>query len=236
VFFTTRSPLVPDDADDGYYDVYEWTAGGIGLVSPPGAGIGDVQYLDSTPDGSRAFLALHETVLGSDVDAGQLDVYASVLNGGLPAGTGVGAGDGSSLGEEGGLGPAVEMPDRPTPGSTTPKTDERTPGPGGRKLVIGAARLAFLQRRLAVRIGVPRAGRVSLSLRDTRTKRVLAKGGRRFSRKASGVVRLRLTKAGRARLEKGGRIRAVLDARLTARDGSVVGGRSSLTLKVRRNG
>jgi hypothetical protein len=78
VFFETTDALVPEDADSGQTDVYEYhpSDGGVTLVSPPGDAPFPSLYVDSSVSGDDVFFLTAETVDPSrDTDGARIDLY-----------------------------------------------------------------------------------------------------------------------------------------------------------------
>jgi hypothetical protein len=84
-FFSTKEALVPEDVN-GSMDLYEWDEGRLSLVSS-GVGKGELIFDGATPDGSSVFFRTTDTLLPSDRDGGEMDVYAARIGGGFPEGT-----------------------------------------------------------------------------------------------------------------------------------------------------
>jgi hypothetical protein len=81
VFFDTPDALVSRDTNVAKRDVYEWTPGGVSLVSS-GRSQDDSFFLDSSADGQDVFFATSEGLVGTDKD-GSYDVYDARVGGGF---------------------------------------------------------------------------------------------------------------------------------------------------------
>ena len=80
VFFDSPDQLIPADGNDAR-DVYEWTPGGLFLISS-GQGKKDSFFLDSSADGSDVFFATAEGLDPRDSDS-SYDVYDARVGGGF---------------------------------------------------------------------------------------------------------------------------------------------------------
>jgi hypothetical protein len=80
VFFSSRDPLVPRDAN-GEQDVYEWHDGAINLVSS-GSGKG-ASFLGASRSGRDVFFFTTERLVGWDTDPFS-DIYDARIGGGFP--------------------------------------------------------------------------------------------------------------------------------------------------------
>ncbi len=199
VFFTTAEQLVPQDLNQEA-DVYEWTEGGLSLVSAGTPGI-PAEYLGVTPDGSTVLFRTAATLLPRDRDGGELDIYAARIGGGFAEPTPAGC-------EEDGC-------------AAAPGTQSTRNRPGGkvakRRLELGpidAAALRQLARRGSTILlaEVPAPGRLSARGRARIGKRPLTVASGEAEVKEAGPVRLRLrlTRTAQARLAAGGDLRVAL--------------------------
>jgi Tol biopolymer transport system component len=94
VFFTSAEGLVAEDTD-GFNDVYEWTGGTIGLVTPATCSSACSATFDAvSDDGNTVVFSTAEQLSGSDTDS-RVDIYSQEVGGGTPLlislGTGCGA-------------------------------------------------------------------------------------------------------------------------------------------------
>ncbi|MGN6372473.1 MAG: TolB family protein [Solirubrobacteraceae bacterium] len=81
VFFDSRDPLVPSDSN-GEYDVYQWRAGHLELISSGTAAV-ESAFADASPDGKNVFFKTGQKLIGQDVDEG-VDLYDAREGGGYP--------------------------------------------------------------------------------------------------------------------------------------------------------
>jgi hypothetical protein len=63
-------------------DVYEWAEGSLGLVSP-GTGEAESEFAGASADGATVLFRTTKTLLPSDQDGGEADLYAARLGGGF---------------------------------------------------------------------------------------------------------------------------------------------------------
>jgi hypothetical protein len=208
VFFTTDEPLVPQDHNE-LEDVYEWTeAGGLCLVSAGTPGF-KAEYVGGTPDGRTILIRTGATLLPSDRDGGEVDIYAARVGGGFPEPAGQ-----AGCGEGGGC----EAPSAGTPHRTLPTAATGKP-------FIGLAPIDAVARRQLVDRGsttllleVPGTGRLTAQgkARIGSHEQVAAIGGA-VAKKAGPVrLRLQLTEAARGSLAHGGDLRVRLVLRMRA--------------------
>jgi hypothetical protein len=89
VFFNTRSPLVPGDAN-GTVDVYQWQEQGSGTCDEPqgcvdlisnGTNPRGAKFFDASPSGNDVFFVTYASI--DPRDPGLVDVYDARVNGGL---------------------------------------------------------------------------------------------------------------------------------------------------------
>jgi hypothetical protein len=83
VFFEAEEGLVPEDAN-GQRDVYEYRDGQVSLISP-GTSPYPSQIIDNSPDGKNVFFTTRDSLVGQDIDGGNVDVYDARVEGGFPA-------------------------------------------------------------------------------------------------------------------------------------------------------
>ncbi len=81
VVFDSSERLVPADSN-GKIDVYEWTGGGVRLISS-GQSSQDSAFLDASVDGFDVFFTTRERLVGQDQDD-LVDVYDARVDGGFP--------------------------------------------------------------------------------------------------------------------------------------------------------
>ena len=163
-FFTTEESLVPEDTNEKF-DVYEYTNGAIGLVTP-----GDQPYKSDfagiSRDGRTAMFATNADLTPDDRNGHGRDLYAARIGGGFP-----------HLEEAGCSSQTCPLPEpagvvRETPPSTVPAARRR-----GRLRLLRVAHRAR-RGRIAVRVSAPAPGLVSgrIWIRRGRRKIVLAAG------------------------------------------------------------
>jgi hypothetical protein len=80
VFFNTPDALVPDDTNERV-DAYEWEGGEVHLLST-GKSTSNSQFVEATPDGTKAFIATRSPLVPQDTDH-NVDIYAASVGGGL---------------------------------------------------------------------------------------------------------------------------------------------------------
>jgi len=234
-FFETARPLLSRDRNTKL-DVYEWEDrdldgnGELRLISP-GRGTTDSKFLDASSSGDDVFFTTRERLVGIDTD-NQVDLYDARVGGGIPAQNPppVSPCEGDEC--QGGL---SGEPLLPGIGSGGGSHGDLRPGP---RPSFSVARLSRAQldklargRRVAVRVRVNRAGRVSLIARaklDTRMRVVdrASKSARRAGRVRLGV---KLSRAALRELTRDGR----LNVRLAVRFAGVREARTS-TLRLQR--
>lgn len=188
-FFTTAEPLVPADVDSKL-DVYEWTGGQLGLVTPA-TGDADSKFGGVSRDGRTVIFGTSETLSPADEDGGDTDFYAARLGGGFPEPEQPSACAGASCSR-----PERAPLARRTPGSTKVPAkhrgrirllDIRSPDAGS---AVG--------RKTSLLVSVPTPGLVSASVWVRQgAKKVLLSRGREGAVKPGKVgMRLQLTAAG----------------------------------------
>jgi hypothetical protein len=219
LFFESRSRLIPEDEDDAY-DVYEWRAGELSLIS---AGDDDAFYVGSDRSGQDVYIATRDRLSWQDRDA-VLDVYTARTGGGIPQPVDSretcsavddqchAAGEGISV-------PAVES-DRATGGN-----------PSIQRVRVVLARPSAKARRWAARTGklivpltttAPTTVRVSARARVAGRARRVGTGSARIPRAGAAKVEVALSKGALRRLRSGGRLTVTLVAKATgARAGSI---------------
>jgi hypothetical protein len=83
VFFVSDDSLVPADSN-GVFDVYEWKAGELFLLST-GTDSQPSILMGATPDGHDVFLSTGEQLVPASQEAGVPAIYDARLDGGFPA-------------------------------------------------------------------------------------------------------------------------------------------------------
>jgi hypothetical protein len=158
VFFESSDALVSQDTN-GQKDVYEWTPGGVALISS-GRSQRASYLLDSSASGDDVFFATTEDLAAADRD-GSYDVYDARAGGGFQKADQAApcAGDGCRAGVSGPV--AV-----PSPGSArfSGAGNEEPPADGpepSAKLKLGSRRVSG--GRLEVSVRIARPGRVTVS-------------------------------------------------------------------------
>jgi hypothetical protein len=187
LFFTHAGALTSDAPDNGEPKVYEWSLGGLALVTPADPGTTSARYVDSSESGDDVFFATSDELVSGDRDGGLQDIYDARVGGGFPPPAG------SSVGADPNPGGGGQVPGK-TIASKSPSIGGGTPIFG--HLTLNGRTLRATRRRvpMSVRISVP--ARVWAALRDGKG-RVLARGSKRLKRRGPAVLKLRLTKAGR---------------------------------------
>jgi hypothetical protein len=199
VFFNSADAVVPEDTD-GEFDVYEWQAGRVRLVSAGDAPSGS-DFMGASADGDSVFFITRDRLVGQDVD-GYKDVYVARVGGGFAS-----------------QNPVAEVPCqgegcRPGP-SSAPSAGgaASTIGGGGDyspRLTVGritARQRGILARRgrLTVRVQVAGPGRIRVrALIGSRT----AGSGSKTARSAGPAsVTLKLSRSARRMVTRRGRLR-----------------------------
>jgi hypothetical protein len=234
-FFETARPLVAEDRNTKV-DVYEWSdrdldgRGELRLISP-GRGTSDSEFLDASASGNDVFFTTREQLVGIDRD-NQVDLYDARVGGGIPAQNPPPA---SPCEGEGCQGAFSGAPSLAGVGSGGASHGNLRPG---RRPSFSVARLSRAQlaqlargRRVAVRVRVSRAGRVSLTARAKLGRRVRAVARASKAARRAGTVHVGLKLARSARRELAGK--GTLNVRLSVRFTGVREARTS-TLRLRR--
>ncbi|HET9198709.1 MAG TPA: hypothetical protein VFN92_10710 [Solirubrobacterales bacterium] len=176
VWFSTAERLLPGDENDAE-DVYEWDRGNLYLVSP-GSGPHPASFAGASADGSTVMFLTTRTLLPSDRDGGDNDLYAARIGGGFP-----------EPGEPGCIEPCERQPVAGAP-------FERPPTEGGGQRRRGRLRIERLPRALAT--GIVRSGRTAIAVHVPVSGLLTARakaGGEVVARGTAGA-----TRAGRAHL------------------------------------
>ncbi|HET7591266.1 MAG TPA: hypothetical protein VFK14_13915 [Solirubrobacterales bacterium] len=205
IFFTTAEALLPQDHNE-LDDVYEWTEGGLGLVSS-GAADAVGSFLDGvTPDVSSVFFTTGDTLLPRDRDGGARDIYAARIGGGFPEPPPPASCEGEACRS------AV-----PPPG---PRVAPRSAAAGNR-LRLGRISAADRRRmaatgRIDLLVEAPRPGHLSAVARARvgRRVRTVAKTAAKVAAPGPLHLRMRLSRPARAHLAGGRKLRLRLRLRL----------------------
>ncbi|HEX2096463.1 MAG TPA: hypothetical protein VHF50_03750 [Solirubrobacterales bacterium] len=83
VYFESRSQLVPEDTNGDHWDVYEWRAGELSLLSRAKAGHHSY-YSGNGKDGRDVFIWTTDRIDPRELDDGSFDVYDLRRGGGFP--------------------------------------------------------------------------------------------------------------------------------------------------------
>lgn len=159
VFFETEEKLLLADQNEKV-DIYEWSAGGLGLLSS-GTATGPAAFAGVSPDGRTAVFSTDASLVPADRDGGEPDLYAARIGGGFPP-------DGSECScQESGATAKIE---RATPASATATAKHRH---GRIKLIKYRVRRipGATGSELVMLLRVPSAGLVSARLVPTQTRR-----------------------------------------------------------------
>jgi hypothetical protein len=158
VFFQSSSALVSQDTN-GQADVYEWTPGGVALISS-GRSQRPSFLLDSSASGDDVFFATTEGLDPGDTD-GAYDVYDARVGGGFKKAD-VAAPCAGDACRSGVSGPGAGSVPGSVRFSGTGNVEAPASGPApSAKLRLGSRRVAG--GRLAVSVSIARPGRVSVS-------------------------------------------------------------------------
>ena len=224
VVFATAESLVAAD-DNTVLDAYEWRDGELELIS---GATGDIGIVDNgfgsgsyfrtapriSPDGQSVFFLTRASLLPQDTNFTGLDYYVARAGGGFPLAAGGSECDAAAGGCQGG-------------GADRVVSDRQTSSPSGgdvvgRRTVLSIGGLGVKARRRAVGSGVlalrvrasqPGVVRVSARGRIGKRTRSLGSASRRFAGPGVAVVELRLSRAARRVLGRGGRLVVSVSAR-----------------------
>lgn len=190
-FFTTTESLAPADVNSKL-DVYEWTDGQLGLVTP-GAEEVDSKFGGVSRDGKTVIFSTSATLSSADLDGGDTDFYAARLGGGFPEQSQPPACDGGSCSRPSRV-PLV----RQSPGSAKVRAGKR-PGKIRLRAIRSPDAGNAIGRKTLLVVAVPVPGLVSASvwIRLGGKKVLLARGRAGTIRPGKVDVTLRLTAAGR---------------------------------------
>ena len=221
IYFETADPLVAEDTDGGYVDVYEWSDGQVRLISPPGNARYDALYVDNSADGSSVFFVTAEPVLPQDVNATR-DLYVAREGGGFPL---VPPTPGCVSDACQGL---LPVPPAPTPPGSRDFTgpgdliEEPDPDPTVRLLAVSSKQRRALVRRgrTAVRVRVSKSGIVAVTATARLGRRSVTVGRDWRSARRAGTVQvpLRLSRQARRQLKQRGRLRLTISVAFSGAD------------------
>jgi hypothetical protein len=212
-FFQTDESLLAEDTN-GVADVYEWTNGQLGLVSPGNQPLRS-DFGGASRDGRTVVFATNASLVGRDNDGESRDLYAARLEGGFAEPSPAPGCDASSC-------PVPAKGRIVRPFFTTmgkPKSK------GGALRVIEVASKAK-KGAIAVVVSAPKPGLVSGQIwtQSKGKKVVLAAGSTRAKRAGKTELKLKLTRSARSATGGGAK-----SAQLTVKQGSST---ASQTVKV----
>jgi hypothetical protein len=219
VFFTTSTPLVPDDTN-GVNDVYVWDDGTPRLLTP-GTSRGASELVGATADARTVFVTSYDDLVPQDVDHGLRDVYALRVDGGFLVPEDAPACRDACQGPIGGPAPAPPVATVSFVGPVDPVADD-DPKPGevrvsGKRTVRGTS--------AKIKVRVPGTGRVKSSGFGLRAVT-------RSARKAGNVnLPVRLSERSRSALKRRGRLTVRATVRYTPTSGEAQTTRLSVTFK-----
>jgi dipeptidyl aminopeptidase/acylaminoacyl peptidase len=213
VVFVTAEALVPQDVNEAA-DIYESTSGGGGsrLVSS-GTGDDSLTYGGISADGRSVFFSTDESLLPSDRDGGDQDLYVARLGGGFAEPPSPPPCEGDAC-----QGPPADRIVRPGPESLTyvePSVSPRRRPFRVRQLDRRSRRLLATTGRATLAVDVPAAGRVSLVARarvDGRPS-VVARAAATAHGPSTVRLRVRLSTPARRALRRLGSLRLTLIVR-----------------------
>ncbi len=206
VFFNSADALVPEDVN-GEFDVYEWEAGRLRLVST-GTSPDGSDFVGASEDGDDVFFITRDRLVGQDAD-GLKDVYDARVGGGFAS-----------------QNPVVEAPcvgeacraalsGRPPAGDPASRA---AGGEGDYARLFSVAGISARQRRLlasrgrvTVRVDVTRPGRIDV--RALRGSKTVGSGSRIAKAAGLAKVTVKLTRSARRSLSRRGRLRLRLVVR-----------------------
>jgi hypothetical protein len=230
VYLTTAERLLVQDINAAD-DVYAWSsAGGLELISP-GKKSHDAVYVGNTPDGLDVFFRTTESFDG--LMGAVPDIWDARVGGGFPLPP---VPPESCAGDDCAAPPSLAAPFT-RPGSTLGSGDERPTAARPRISVAGLSRAARdrLARtgmaRLRVRVSSPGRVRLIARARVGGKATVVGRASRVALKAGSLSIPLRLSRAARSELRRGGRLRLVVDVRH-----SKVAAGQKLTLRLSKDG
>lgn len=212
VFFETASALVASDSNNRI-DVYRWNASGLALITS-GRSKEHSHLVDSGADGRDVFFTTSERLVSEDRDWA-IDIYDARVGGGFPATEIPDPCSGDVCQGVGGSRPALPAPRSEGLGNDPPASSLRT--------TLSLSRLSAAQRRrlagggvVALRVVVPRAGRVALiaTARLEGRTRVVGRATSKAVRRGPLKLRLRLRSTARRALAREGSLRIALAVRI----------------------
>jgi hypothetical protein len=194
-FFSTDEQLLPEDVNNAA-DVYEWADGSLGLISS-GTGSANAKFAGASADGDTVLFKTSESLLPSDRDGGDSDLYAARASGGF-----------STEGPPLQCGAACAPP-RPEMPAVTPRssgyTSKRTRRHLSVRFIQSRAGMRLVSgRRLGVIIWTPIAGRISAKAKTRIGDRAVTAASGTAGALRTGAVRiwLRATSLGRRMLRR----------------------------------
>jgi hypothetical protein len=226
VFFTTADQLVTDDTNQRR-DVYEYADGAVRLVSS-GRSVADSYLVGASSDGVSVFFGTVDSLVASDQDGGNLDIYAARIGGGFSQ-----AIESPASGCDGDAcqGPPTPMPSLPQVSSDAVTGDGDAPVA---RAPSRATRVRFSKvrgvrtgSRIVVGVVAPSAGVIELAgpkVVSVRRK-VRAKGAYRLTVRLRPAIRRALTKRSRVRVQ--------LKVRFRPRSGRASTATATFTVKAR---
>jgi len=158
VVFETAEPLVPEDHNE-VLDVYQWHAGDLGLISS-GTGAIPARFASASPDGETVVFLTAASLLPSDRDGGDRDLYAARPGGGFAE-----EGPAPPSCDRSCPRPAATRIERPVPASATAEP-RRQSKIKLRPIDEDACRDLLHSGRFAIGVVVPEPGRVSAIASD----------------------------------------------------------------------
>jgi hypothetical protein len=218
VFFTSPNDLIAADSN-GARDAYAFRDGELRLIGRASQGTSS-RFLDATPDGGTVFFATDDRIVGTDRDR-EVDIYVTRQGAGYPysAPTAKAPCEG------------VECRDATAPadGAGTVAGSLTFSGRGNvakRPAKVSVSRIkAVIGSVGTLRVRVPGGGRVTTSGAGLRRSHVTAK------RAGTVKVPVRLSKAAKRSLARGGRVDLRAKVRFVPSSGAVQVARAQLTFK-----
>jgi hypothetical protein len=222
IFFQSSDAIVPQDTN-GRYDVYEYNASNAStaLISS-GVSPNDSAYFGNGVDGKDVFFVTTDTLVPQDHTGNIFKVYDARVGGGFPVSP-----ESPKCTGEGCRGPQAPDPDVVSSGTTQALAQPRRPtasAPASKLTVSGTKSVTGTSVRLTAKVSG--AGR----LRVTGSGVVAASA--KTSRAASYRLKVKLSKAGTARLKHTHRLAVSVTVRFTPSTGATRSVRVRLTFKV----